>query len=166
MPDGNLGYTMDLPYPEVESGPDNRRTVLLLMQDYAGVISEMSAVTQYVYGHIVLNKKAEDISKTLERISIAEMRHLELLGEAIVTLGGDPVYASRGRFWSAKYISYVSRPREVLTENIKGEQDAIRQYKRHIEMIRNQSVVRLLERIILDEELHIRVLNELLETYK
>ncbi len=159
-------YRVNLPYPEVESGPDNRRTVLLLMEDYAGMVSELSAITQYVYQHIVLEDAAEEVSEVMRHISIIEMKHLELLGEAILKLGGNPMYASRGRFWNARNVSYVTRVREVLNENINGENSAIRQYRRHIEQTANQSVKRLLERIILDEELHIRIFNALLEKYR
>lgn len=159
-------YRVNLPYPEVESGPDNKRTVLLLMEDYAGMISELSATCQYVYQHIVLEESAREVAEALKHISIAEMKHLELLGEAILALGGNPLYASRGRFWNARNVSYVTRVRDVLTENISGEKSAIRQYRRHIEQTGNQSVRRLLERIILDEELHIRIFNELLEKYR
>jgi len=151
------------PYPEVVPGPDDARTAMLLAEDYAGMVSEMSAITQYVYADITISPRDEKVAKAFEQVSLAEMRHLELIGDAILTLGGDPRYASQGRYWSARYVDYASRPREALRRAIRAENEAIAQYRRHIALTRNNSVKRLLERIIMDEESHIALFTKLLD---
>ena len=49
----------------------------------------------------------------------------------------------------------------MILANINVEYAAIYNYRWHIQMTSNDSVKRLLERIILDEELHIRLFSEM-----
>jgi bacterioferritin len=68
----------------------------------------------------------------------------------------------RNRYWYAGFVNYTQNPREIIMVNIKDEETAIENYKRHIEMIDNKQVKALLARIILDEENHIKILTNLL----
>jgi bacterioferritin len=65
---------------------------MLLLEDYAGAVSELTAINQYFYHHLVFEDKYEDLAELEECISIIEMMHLELLGETILMLGVDPKY--------------------------------------------------------------------------
>ena len=159
-------YRVDLPYPEIKVKDKNLEYAKLLHDDYAGFVSEMSAITQYVYGHLVTDKVNEKVTATLEGIAMAEMKHLELLGKAIIALGGNPVYwgtyNNMDQYWNASYVSYSKDVKQLLMDNIKGEQDAIYQYKRHIYIIRDPHIQELLSRIVMDEKLHLTILTKLL----
>lgn len=154
----------DTPYPPIEVTCVNTSYAQLLMEDYAGANSEMTAVTKYVYQEFI--SKNEAIVEALERISYQEMHHLHILGTLIEKLGGDPQYfvsscISNG-FWTGQYVSYEKNPRCFLKKNIAAEQDAIRSYHRKIGLMKDQKVSRILERIILDEQCHINVFTRLL----
>ena len=143
------------------------RTARILLDDYAGMESELTAINQYVYQHIISEEKYEDLADALLGISIAEMEHLELLGSAILNLGGDPIYkSSNGRMWNSAFVQYVKNPKVILMVNIQGEKTAIRNYRRTIEMTNNVQVKKLIERIILDEELHIQIFEKLLKQFE
>ena len=152
---------VDLPYPEVDPAYEPR-TVLLLKEDYAGGQGELTASSQYIYQHILTEGKLTEFADVIFRIGISEMHHIELLGETILNLGGDPVYESQNRFWNAGMVNYVKEPRRMLIADINDENTAIRNYRRHIQMIANPQVKALLERIIMDEELHIKVFTDML----
>lgn len=155
---------LDVPYPEVAVEGRNISYAALLTNDLAGQVSEMTAVTQYVYQHMITMN--ERISETLMCISIVEMKHLEMIGEMIFDLGGNPEYAVRtGRgsyFWNARYVDYDQDPKRYLKINIAGEQAAIANYRKRIEQINDQYVRAVLERIILDEKYHIDIFGDLL----
>lgn len=156
-------YKLDLPYPKVSGGPEPQ-TVQLLQEDYAGVTSEMTASSQYMYQHFLLNEQNQKLSEALECIAITEMRHKEMLGRTIARLGGIPAFAAANGYWCANFVNYEQDPLRMILANIQSEYAAIYNYRWHIQLISNDSVKQLLERIILDEELHIRIFNELLSS--
>lgn len=154
-------YELNLPYPEVTGG-NEPRAVELLKEDYAGIVSEMTALCQYMFQHLLLTENGSPFAKEMECIAITEMRHKEMLGKAILRLGGTPIYATTTTYWCANYVDYVEDPKRMILSDIKSEYAAIYNYRCHIQMIPNTSVKQLLERIILDEEMHIRLFNEML----
>ena len=159
---------VELPYPEIDDIKEDKVTALILSRAYSGLHSELSAILQYVYHHYYLDKLGEhEKAKTLIKISIAEMMHLSMLGETLLKLGLDPRYINYtplfSEYYSAKKLSYSTQKDKMLLDNLSGELVAIEQYKDIIDRISNQKVQALLSRIILDEELHVKVLKELLE---
>lgn len=146
----------DLPYPEINVTP-SLSEARILMPSYGGRHSETTAVMTYVYQSYV----SKEFSDTLEAIAISEMRHHDLLGNAIVKLGGYPVIGS-GTYWNGSYVNYQTCPAEFLKANIIGEKTAIAGYERAILSLDQKDLKLLLERIILDEELHIKIFEELL----
>jgi bacterioferritin len=154
----------DLPYPEVKVTEKNSRDAWLLMNDYAGRQSETTAIFNYSYQSYIFDEKYPEIAQTLERIGIAEMFHHELLGSTIVKLGGQPIIAGQRGFWNGSFVNYEGNIRKALMDDIREEQTAIANYRNTIRQLNNQSVIALIERIILDEEVHIVTLNQLLKS--
>ncbi len=153
-------YASDLPYPEIEVEP-NVAEAKLLMPLYAGAVSELTAILTYTFQQYVTPKHPE-IVETLEGIAITEMRHHELLGKTIFKLGGYPVMGARN-YWNGSLVNYTLNPRKYLRENIVAEENTIANYERTILSLSTDSVKLLLERIILDEEIHVRLFKELLD---
>lgn len=159
---------VELPYPKMEKQEEDKKTALILSKAYSGLHSELSAILQYVYHHYYLEQMGEEkIAKTLIEISLAEMMHLSMLGETLLKLGLDPKYINYTPFFSEHYstknLSYSNQKDKMLLDNLSGELVAIEQYKDIINNITNQKVQALLSRIILDEELHVKVLKEVME---
>lgn len=155
---------LDLPYPEVRVQGRNTSDAALLSNDYAGQISEMSAVSQYSYQHLITQDAR--ISKAVACISMVEMHHFEMVGKLIFMLGGNPRIAVQNncavRFWTAQNIDYCADPKCYLIINIESEEKAIASYLKRIEQINDAYVHKVLERIILDEEHHIKIFHQLL----
>lgn len=158
-------FKSDLPYPELHIYSVSRGDVLALTDDYAGRESETTAIMQYSYQSYILKEKYPDIAKILEEIAIVEMTHHEMLAEAIVQSGGDPVIAGRHCFWSGSAVNYTQELCSVLKADLMGELGAIAAYKRTIAALTNKSIIALIERIILDEEIHVRIFRKLIEEY-
>ena len=157
-------FAVDLPYPEVNIDYSNPFYASLLLDDYASNTSELTAITQYVYGHILASN--EDVANTFLGVAIVEMTHLDLLGDVITELGYYPKYTSgNGVYWNASFVPYGCSTRNRIELAIQAEYGAIAQYRHHIQLIDDPDIDALLERIILDEELHIKIFKNLLDKY-
>jgi bacterioferritin len=144
------------PYPDPEVKGPNTEYAALLLDDYAGRTSEMSAVCQYIYHHLVVPDQFGWIGDLLEDVAIVEMRHLELLGGTIRLLGVDPLYHGEdGVYWDARAVSYRQGLRSQLEADVEAEQAAIAQYERHYSLIADPYIRQLLTRIVADEQLHL-----------
>ncbi|MCI8978249.1 MAG: rubrerythrin family protein [Lachnospiraceae bacterium] len=157
---------VDLPYPEIKVRRKNRNYADLLNVDYCGFVSELSAITQYINNENRISFEECAMARTLLGIAIAEMMHLQKLGELIVLLGGNVDFScktcnGRPKLWSPEYLTIPENIDKMLTADIEAEKDAIRQYEMHIKMIDDDCVNAVLRRIILDEEYHIMLLKSL-----
>lgn len=142
-----------MPYPEI-TGSAGQKTLANLYDLYAGRASEMTAVSTYVYQHVLTEKDCEQISRMLMGIAMVEMRHLNLLAGAIRDLGGDPVYAGRYSWFSGSYADYTKDVKLMFENDIEAEKAAAEAYRQAAGLTDNQSLAELFMRIAMDEELH------------
>ena len=101
---------VDLPYPEIKVQRRNREYADLLSVDYCGFVSELSAITQYINNENRIAGERCSMARTLLGIAMAEMMHLQKLGELIVLLGGDIDFSAKTRngclkMWTPEYLS-------------------------------------------------------------
>lgn len=161
----NFTYSSPLPYPEIRVHCKNHHYAKLILKDYAGIISELSAVTQYIYHSIYLSKEYPYISKVLKKISIVEMHHLDILGELIMELGISPKYGvikkNKFTYWSSKYINYENTLKSMIYADITSEKDAIINYNKHLSQIDDTYIKEIIERIIIDEECHLKIFQDI-----
>lgn len=154
-------------YPEVRVERPNIEYAELLLQDYAGVVSEDTAIHLYMYQSFLQDEKWEEFSEALEDIAIVEMHHLDLLGKTILKLGLNPIFATINSennnimYWTSENVDYTDEIKKMLQVDIKAETLAIEQYKLHKEIINDKYIKVLLNRIIQDEEEHLKIFKEL-----
>lgn len=154
---------LDIPYPEVRTEGKNTAYAAILTEDLAGQVSETTAIMQYIYQHVICRN--EKISTAMSCIANVEMRHYEIISELIFDFGGNPKIAAQNgcslRFWNGQMVDYATDPKCFLKNNIVAETAAIAGYTKNISQICDSYVRAILERIILDEQHHIRIFNEL-----
>lgn len=158
---------MALPYPPIQISEKNQNYADLLSVDYCGQVSEMSAIMQYINHENRLSYEKCPLAKTILEIAMAEMIHLQKLGELIDLLGGKVCFVARRtdgkqQMWTPVYLKTPENARKMIWANIEDEKAAIHQYRMHIKMIKDVHVNVVLERIIKDEEYHIMLLKELM----
>lgn len=158
---------MDLPYPPIQVKEKNQLYADILSIDYCGAVSEMSAITQYINNENRLSSEKCPLAKTILGIAIAEMVHLQKLGELIFLLGGTINFTAKQRngkprMWTPEYLTIPDRVEKMLLADIESEKAAIQQYDMHINKISDEGIHAVLARIIKDEEYHIMVLQALL----
>ncbi len=159
---------LELPYPPIQVKCRNRDYAELLKIDYSGAVSELSAITQYINNQNRMSCEKCSLAKVILGIAIAEMMHLQKLGELIDLLGGEVDYGvmqpnGKQKLWTPAYLTLSSNIRKMLCAGIEAEKAAINQYRKHIGMIGDDCVKAVLLRIIKDEEYHILLLQALME---
>lgn len=156
------------PYPEPRVTGKNRQYAMLLLEDYAGTISETTAINQYFY-HYLTFLEYPDLAELEECVAIIEMFHMELLGKVIRLLGVSPrlrvLCNNRPVYWNGSYVYYGKKICDRLAADIKAELGAIEQYRRHYQMIDDPYIRELLQRIIKDEEHHLNLFREAAAKY-
>lgn len=157
----------DMPYPPLQVKEKNQGYAALLSVDYCGCVSEMSAIAQYINNENRLSCTKCSIAQTILGIAMAEMMHLQKLGELIQLLGGEVSFAvtqpgGKQTLWTPEYLVLSRDARRMLCADVEAERDAIAQYRAHIRNINDEFVNAVLRRIIRDEEYHIMLLQGLL----
>ncbi len=157
-----------LPYPPLRVREKNQAYANLLSIDYCGSVSELSATTQYINNENRLSSERCPAAKTILGIAMAEMMHLQKLGELICLLGGRVDFTAKyqnggHRMWTPEYLTMPESVSKMILADIEAEKEAVRQYQMHIDMIRDEYVNAVLARIIKDEEYHIILLQWMLK---
>jgi len=162
-------YSDPSPYPEVKVLSPNLNYAEILMDDYAGVVSEFTAISQYLYHYFLFKQIDKELGELLENVSITEMHHMNILADTITKLGGNPLIrgsnSTHRNFWSGKFIYYGTNLCEQLKADIDAEYKAISEYQKHICYIADSQIQAILQRIILDEKVHIRLFNQALHKF-
>ena len=159
---------LPFPYPPLKVQEQNQFYANLLTVDYCGSVSELTAITQYIQGESCMCCEHCAQARTLIGIAMAEMMHLQKLGELICLLGGEVEFSVRqanGKpvMWTPACLTLAQNKKRMLCANIESEKEAIAQYKAHISRISDECVNAVLRRIIKDEEYHIILLQAMLE---
>ncbi|MGF7185675.1 bacterioferritin [Desulfitispora alkaliphila] len=142
----------------------HKKNIHLLLDDYAGRVSEVTATKQYLHHYFVV--KERDVAQLLEDVAIEEMHHMEELAEVLAEFGIDPrIWDAEGTYWDGSFVNYQYDVCDILRADITAELEAIEQYLRHIELIPYAPVQKLLFEIIEDEIRHIIWFLEKLEKY-
>lgn len=134
----------------------NEKYARMLKVDLTFSKNESTSILQYQSW--ILSEKFSEIALT--------MHHLDMLARLIVLLGGDPeysaVYKNRARFWSSDMISYQKRVTTIMKTNLVMERGAIDFYEKQCQIIEDPHIVAILQRIILDEKIHIKIFEKFL----
>lgn len=164
----SVSYASPEPYPPIQVAEPNLCYAQMLSSVFASAKSELTTITQYTYFSWVLDQEAANLAAALRKIAQVEMHHLNLLGKLMTALGGNPIYRSypykRPAFWSSGVLQYQCHIEKALHISIAGEQTAIDSYRHLSKLIQDSGVTKVLQRIVLDEEIHIHFFQDYLTT--
>lgn len=170
-----MEFSDSAPYPAIQVEEKNRHYAHAMLNNIGSRHSEISTISLYVYNSTITKETAEEMSFCFHKISIVEMHHLSIFAQLAFLLGADPRLWSlekkqqnginlwnpnrrEMRYWNAGYNSYTSQLPQMLKNSIAGERKAIEIYQKQCEWIKDDNIKLNLERIILDEELHVKIL--------
>ncbi len=124
------------------------------------VALEHTAIVQYLH-HIFLIRDAE-ITGEIEKIARQEMRHMKWFAQKVVQLGGEVELKRIEEEIKVGDPDWAS----MIESDVNAEQFAIDVYTKQLEEIKDDSVKKLLERVINDEAQHRDEFSELLKVVK
>ncbi len=155
----------DLPYPSTETLSVDVTSGKILSFAFASATGELSAILQYVYHQLHLWGTNKQCAETLEAIAICEMRHLQILGQAMIKLGVNPRYVQHpnGCYFSASCVSQSVAPQKMIMDDLRSELETIAEYKKMLFVLKNEEAQAIVERIILDEQVHVEALKSVLK---
>lgn len=161
---------VDLPYPSLEGIEKDLVAASIIAPAYAGLHSELTAVLQYTYHTFYFNEANDKATADiLESISIAEMKHIKILGRLLLKLGREPFFGlcyPLGReYYNSSSVATSKTPQKMLLDNIAGEIMAIDSYSKMISSLNNELVASVIARIKMDEEIHVVALKAQMEKY-
>lgn len=179
----SLPCQSDRPYPPIKVEKKNRRYADLLQDAYAkSGSSELQAISQYIYHNLTIDE--DEVKQSLLCIALVEMQHLDVLGELIRKLGGKPAYEnSNSNFFNAGELGYgdlenrsdLRNPSNSQCKNpelcyklmldLSGEKAAIDFYNILKEQIHDRYIQDILDKIIADEKVHVRIFRHLIREY-
>jgi len=133
----------------------NEQIIAMLNEDLKG---EHMAIIQYLRHAYAIGEG--DLACEIEAIAREEMYHFHWLSELIVDLGGKPTIER------AKLDLGGSGPADWLFRDVRAEEEAIALYEEHISRIDKPKVVRVLKRILSDEEVHKQDFTKFMEETK
>lgn len=173
-PCGVNGLCLPLPYPEAKASAENDGYARIIRNSFAGRESALTAMMTYLYQGIRFGECGEDLREMLLAIARCKMHHLQLLGDLLFSLGGEPKYfyrfppnANSGSWWTAQpaIVTYSRILGDALNADIEAEKVAIDEHKSTINYIDDEGVRALLKRLVLDEEYHLKIVTELHKRY-
>lgn len=155
----------DIPYPTLDTIDTDVRSGQILSFAYATNNGEVTATLQYSFQHFVLDTYDKKIAYTLQQIALAEMTHVEILAKTMLRLGVTPTftqYPNSRRYYDTSCVSQTTTLSKMLMDDLKSELNAIVEYKKIVAALQNDQVAAIVERIILDEQLHVETIKQLM----
>lgn len=142
----------------------------MLMKDLASAQSEMTAVYQYLYQQWRLAAQHPELAAALRKISKVEMHHIDILGQLILLLGGDPrcqaVPGNRRSAWNGNFLNYIPAIPAILQNNIHSEQHARNAYLSQANMVQDIKLAVVLRKMAADEDVHVGIFQRFLTQYQ
>ena len=155
-------------FPEVEKNIKDDKVIKKLIDIYAGSKGEFTASSLYVYQSFILKPKEKRLSEILERISICEMSHVEILSQILLSMGINPKFCKYidnnqniCNYWSAGNVKYITDIATFIDYNIKSEEFAIKEYNELIALTDSQNIKDIVNEIIKDEKAHLSIFKKI-----
>lgn len=160
-----LKISVDLPYPNLSEVKKDVKTAAVIAPAYASMHGELNTILQYLYHYFnFVGDGDEETADIIMGITLSEMHHLQILGELLLRLGVDPVFTKMPphccNYYTSENVRYSKTPIKMLIDDVSAEIYAVKQYDKIASAITDEKVRAVINRIALDEEFHVKVLNE------
>lgn len=149
-------------YPLIKNRCKNSYYCGILQNLFAGNESECVLIMQIKYQLSILGEFYENYTEILKNICSTDLTHQELLANAILMCGGDPIYANAQNIWlGGRQVDYIKDLKQIISYDIEIKEKIILDYKIAIAKIDNFEIKSLLASILQDEESHLRQLKNI-----
>ena len=161
-------FSNNLPYPAIKVQAKNPNYARIMLCNIGDQNSEASSAALYLYDQVITSAEPE-VSQAFKAVKESEEKHLELFCDLAFQLGADPrLWAVTGtpaqpmRYWSPQQLCYTSNTKALLQNALALERATIAKYERQTQEIKDDAILLLLRRILVDESMHVEVFRLLL----
>ena len=152
-------------YPIIKNYCKNSYYSGILQNLYAGPEGEVVLFLQLRYHYNILKLFNPKIADVIYEIALTDLKHQELLANAIQMTYGNPIYATtQGKWLGGRQIDYIKDTKQLLLANLEAKEKTIIDYKIAISKIENTQIKLLLSAILADEENHRLILKKLIKS--
>ncbi len=159
-----MEFKSSLLYPEIKVEEKNIEYAKILLNLYSGRDSEETIFHTFFYQSLILDNEYKNI---LKQISDVELIHLEILGKTIKLLGIEPMFIFPNnidngfKIWNSSFINYEKTDEKLILYDIQNKENIIKEYKEAYEKINDKYIKSIINRILLDEEIHVSIFKEI-----
>ena len=142
------------------------QTALCLRSSVFGGHGEMNSALQYLYHYLNFNKmKESSFSVLFLQNAVEEMHHFSFLSELVFRLGikvsTENFNPFRFSYYSDSCSLYSKSKKQMILDDIILERNSISNYTKLIAKIKNKKVNKILSLILLEENEHLKRMEEL-----
>ena len=163
-------YTVAQPYPTARPCREDLRLARQLFPLYTGSAGELAAISGYLYAVLRTEDCQPELARIFDDLARTEMHHFRLLGRLLRDLGADPYIRARIDSChlnteppTACAASGSRAARCLFEQSLHAEQQAADNYRFLMNQTDDEAVRKLLHRIMLDEEAHVRLFTQMLK---
>lgn len=157
-----MNFKSDLIYPEVKIKDENIDDAKKLLNIYTGRNSIINNIFTYLYQASFLE---EEYSSILKELIEVELFHAKIISKVINLLGFKPRYIYKSingyKYYNTSYINYETNINKIIIDNLILKEKLIDKYNELINNIEDENVKEILKRIIIDENIHLRIFKDL-----
>lgn len=163
MPDNNLNCILNVPYPKITESNLNRYDTQMILRLYA---DELVGIHDYIFYSIVFAETNPELADIFECISIAEMKHFKLYAKLLYLSGRYPGYKVLLPYLKKEsHRAYSTDIVSALEHILSAEQLSASNTRLVLSQANDPSAVRILKRIVTDEDHHVKILSALKRKY-
>ncbi len=155
---------LNIPYPKITESNLNRYDTQMILRLYA---EKLVSIHDYIYYNLLFSELNPELADILECISIAEMKHFKLYAKLLLLSGIHPGYKALLPYLRKEGRGMSSTNIDNALERLHGaEQLSASNTRLVLSQANDTSAVRVLKRIVEDEDHHVKILSALRKKYK
>ena len=163
MPDNNLSCMLNIPYPKITESDLNKYDKQMILKLYA---SKLVSIHDYIYMSLVFAESSPELSDIFECISISEMKHFKLYAKLLYLSGVHPGYKALMPYMKNSFQNTVrTAPIPALEQLYNSERISASNTRLVLSQVNDPSAVKVLKRVVTDEDHHEKLLYELGKRY-
>ena len=163
MPDNNLNCMLNIPYPKITESNLNRYDTQMILRLYA---DELLGIHDYIYYSIIFAETNPELADIFECVSIAEMKHVKMYAKLLFLSGISPSYKSLLPYLKkAGHGASAANASGAIEQLLRDEQTSASNTRLVLSQANDPSAVRVLKRIVADEDHHVKILSALMKRY-
>jgi len=144
-------------YTQIINEECDLRTVRELRKIINSRYGILTLLNTYLYQYLISKNENAKFSNILKNIRNEQLKHLELLSDAIIKFGGVPKFNYGNNFWSSRFVNYDNLGSNIIRNNINTENRSINLLNNALKIIKNESLKSLLNELIRDKKRYIEI---------